>query len=120
MGGGPFRMLFGDGPAARWAALLLKCWLLLLPVLATLQWGQRTWTAGRMLGRKLKTKRFVQRLILFLLGLAQCTFLANLDLNATNGALSNFWVAMLLGCVGESLLSTYDCRGLVRQIMFLG
>lgn len=118
-GGGPFRMLFGDGPQARWAAVALKVWLLLLPLLSTLQWLHRTIHAGKMLGKRWKLTRFVQRLILFLLGVIQCWLILNVELNASNGALGNFWVAMLFGCVGESLLSTYDIRGPVRQIVFL-
>mmetsp|Transcript_85438 Transcript_85438/g.242217 ORF Transcript_85438/g.242217 Transcript_85438/m.242217 type:complete len:670 (+) Transcript_85438:105-2114(+) len=117
-GGGPFRMLFGEA-TARWAALALKAWLLLIPLLATLQWLQRTIHAGRNLGKRFKTARFVQRVVLFLLGLSHCVMIAKMELNASNGALGNFWVAMLFGCAGESLLSTYDVRGPVRQILFL-
>lgn len=118
-GGGPFRMMLGDGPEARWAALLLKAWLMLLPLLSTLQWGQRALHAGRMLGKRWKLTRFVQRVILFLLGLVQVYLIANMELNASNGTLGNFWIAMLFGCAGESLMSTYDIRGSVRQIVFL-
>lgn len=117
--GGPFRMLFGDGPASLWTARILKIWLMLLPMMATGQWLLRTVHAGRMLGKRHKMTRFVQRLILFFLGLLQCILLANLELNASNGVLGNFWVAMLVGCAGESLLSTYDVRGPVRQVIFL-
>lgn len=118
-GGGPFRMLLGDGPQARWAAVALKVWLLLLPLLSTLQWLQRTIHAGKMLGKRWKLSRFIQRLVLCVLGAVQCLMIANTEFNASNGALSNFWVAMLFGCAGESLLSTYDIRGPVRQIVFL-
>lgn len=118
-GGGPFRMLFGDGPQARWAALILKAWLMLIPVLAMAHWFQRSIHAGKMLGKRWKLTRFVQRVILFSLGLVQCYMLFNIELNASNGALENFWVAMLFGCAGESLLSTYDIRGHLRSIIFL-
>jgi len=118
-GGGPFRMLFGDGPEARWAAFALKMWLALLPFLSTLQWLQRTVHAGRNIGKKFKLKRFIQRVILCVLGLVQCIMIANVELNASNGALGNFWVAMLFGCTFESFLSTVDIRGPVRQILFL-
>eukprot|EP00928_Gymnodinium_smaydae_P014665 TRINITY_DN153_c0_g1_i1.p1 TRINITY_DN153_c0_g1~~TRINITY_DN153_c0_g1_i1.p1 ORF type:complete len:687 (+),score=179.97 TRINITY_DN153_c0_g1_i1:82-2142(+) len=119
-GGGPFRMLFGDGEMARWAAFGLKCWLMLLPLLATAHWFQRTVNAGRMLGKRWKTLRFVQRLVLFFLGVLQCGMIAATELNASNGALGNFWVAMLFGCVLESTMCIYDIRGMVRQIIFLG
>mmetsp|Transcript_27625 Transcript_27625/g.82387 ORF Transcript_27625/g.82387 Transcript_27625/m.82387 type:complete len:682 (+) Transcript_27625:122-2167(+) len=119
-GGGPFRMLFGDGNPARWAALALKVWLMLLPALSALQWLQRSVHAGRNLGKRFKTMRFCQRVLLCFLGLLQCFLIGRMELNASNGALDNFWVAMLIGCVGESLLSTYDIRGPVRQILFLG
>jgi len=118
-GGGPFRMLFGDGPQARFAALALKVWLMLIPLLAAMQWFQRTVHAARMLGKRWKMTRFVQRLVLFVVSLIQCCLIARVELNASNGALGNFWIAMLFGCVGESLLSTYDIRGPVRQIFFL-
>mmetsp|Transcript_62865 Transcript_62865/g.142078 ORF Transcript_62865/g.142078 Transcript_62865/m.142078 type:complete len:666 (+) Transcript_62865:165-2162(+) len=118
-GGGPFRMMFGDGQAAKWAAIILKIWLMLLPFLAMLQWFQRTLHASRNLGKKFKTTRFVQRLVLFILGLVQIIMIANVELNASNGALGNYWVAMLFGCAGESLFSTYDIRGPVRQMFFL-
>lgn len=118
-GGGPFRMLFGDGPEARWASFALKLWLGLLPFLSTLQWLQRTVHAGRNIGKKFKLKRFVQRVILCVLGIMQCIMIANVELNASNGALGNFWVAMLFGCTFESFLSTFDIRGPVRQILFL-
>ena len=36
------------------------------------------------------------------------------------GALVNFWVVMLFGCVVESLLSTYDVRGPVRLALAIG
>mmetsp|Transcript_59950 Transcript_59950/g.126921 ORF Transcript_59950/g.126921 Transcript_59950/m.126921 type:complete len:680 (+) Transcript_59950:148-2187(+) len=119
-GGGPFRMLYGDGQMSQVAAMVLKTWLLLLPLLATMQWGHRTWQAARNLGKRWKTTRFVQRLILFCFGVVQCIVLASVELNASNGALCNFWVALLFGCAGESLLSTYDIRGPVRQLLFLG
>lgn len=118
-GGGPFRMLFGEGPQAEAAAIVLKVWLMLLPLLATMQWGQRTYQAARLLGKRWKMTRFVQRLVLFILGLVQCFLIANVELNASNGPLCNFWVAMLFGCAAESLLSTYDIRGNMRQILFL-
>jgi len=118
-GGGPFRMLFGDETYASIAATVLKTWLLLLPVLSTAQWFQRTCQAGRLLGKRWKFTRFVQRLILFLLGVLQICLFASSELNASNGALINYWLAMLFGCAGESLMSTYDIRGPVRQIIFL-
>jgi hypothetical protein len=119
-GGGPFRMLFGESMAF-WASRILKAWLLLIPLLSAAQWLLRTVHAGRMLGKRHKTTRFVQRVILFIIGLLQCIMLANHELNAANGVLGNFWIAMLFGCAGESLLSTYDVRatGPVRQIVFL-
>jgi len=117
--GGPFRMLFGDGPQAQIAATLLKVWLILIPLTSSLQWMQRAFNAARLLGKRWKTTRFVQRAALAGLGLVQCLLIANCELNASNGALGNFWVAMLFGCAGESLLSTYDIRGSVRQILFL-
>lgn len=118
-GGGPFRMLLGDGPQARWASVALKVWLMVIPLLSAVMWLQRTVQASRMLGKRWKLTRLVQRLILCTLGLVQCAMIAATELNASNGALINFWVAMLFGCVGESLLSTYDIRGTVRQILFL-
>jgi hypothetical protein len=117
--GGPFRMLFGDGAGALWAARILKACLMIMPLMATGQWLLRTVRAGGMLGKRSKKTRFVQRVILFVLGLLQCLLLANTELNASNGALGNFWIAMLFGCIGESLMCTYDVRGLVRQILFL-
>jgi len=118
-GGGPFRMMLGDGAQSLWASRILKVLLMVMPLMATCQWLLRTVHAGKMLGKRRKTTRFVQRLILFVLGLLQCFLFANLELNAGNGALGNFWVAMLFGCVGESLFCTYDVRGPVRQIVFL-
>mmetsp|Transcript_42668 Transcript_42668/g.117723 ORF Transcript_42668/g.117723 Transcript_42668/m.117723 type:complete len:689 (+) Transcript_42668:111-2177(+) len=118
-GGGPFRMLFGDGDGALWASRSLKAWLMLMPLLAMLHWGWRAALVGKMIRKRWKLARFVQRIILFLLGLLQCWMLVNMELNASNGALVNFWLAMLFGCVGESLLSTFDIRGSVRQIVFL-
>lgn len=118
-GGGPFRMLFGDGPQARWAALILKAWLLLIPILSTLQWSQRAVQAFSNLGKKWKTTRFLQRLTLAVLAFLQVILISNMELNASNGALGNFWVAMLFGCVAESLLSTYDIRGSIRSLLFL-
>lgn len=125
--GGPFRMLFGDGDflgmadKASLAALVLKCWLILLPALSTMQWFHKTFNALKELGKgkRKKTATFVQRLVLALLGVLQCLLVANLELNASNGALGNFWVAMLFGCVGESLLSTFDIRGTIRQFLVL-
>eukprot|EP00930_Biecheleria_cincta_P007053 TRINITY_DN108196_c0_g1_i1.p1 TRINITY_DN108196_c0_g1~~TRINITY_DN108196_c0_g1_i1.p1 ORF type:complete len:684 (-),score=127.37 TRINITY_DN108196_c0_g1_i1:20-2038(-) len=118
-GGGPFRMLFGDGPMAGFAATALKVWLLLIPTMSAAQWFMRTVQAGKMLGKRWKLTRFIQRLILCVLGFMQIFLFASFELNASNGALGNFWVAMMIGCVGESLLSTYDVRGPVRQIIFL-
>jgi len=117
--GGPFRMVFGDGPQAGWCATALKAWLMIMPLLSTLQWFQRTVHASKNLGKRWKLTRFVQRVILCLLGIIQCVMIGSFELNASNGALGNFWVAMLFGCAGESLLSTYDIRGPVRQILFL-
>lgn len=118
-GGGPFRMLFGDALQAAWAARALKVFIMVLPLMATGQWLLRTIQAGKMLGRRRKTTRFVQRLILFIMGLLQVILLFNVELNASHGALGNFWIAMMFGCIGESLLCTYDVRGNVRQIVFL-
>jgi len=112
-------MLFGDETWAAAAAGILKVWLLLLPALSTAQWLQRTIHAGRMLGKRYKLTRVIQRLILCLLGVLQICLFAMSELNASNGALINYWLAMLFGCAGESLLSTFDIRGPVRQIVFL-
>jgi hypothetical protein len=117
--GGPFRMLFGDGHGAQIAAFVLKVWLMILPLLATMHWLHRTFMASRNVGKRYKFRRLIQRLVLAALGILQCVMMAGLELNASNGALANFWVAMLFGCVVESLLSTYDTRGSVRQILFL-
>jgi hypothetical protein len=121
-GGGPFRMLFGDGAGAAYAALALKAWLMVMPLLATLQWANRAYQASKLFGRKRRFSRLMrigQRSILCALGALQCVLIASAELNASNGALANFWVAMLAGAAGESLLSTYDVRGPVRQIVFL-
>merc|ERR1719329_914348 len=112
-------MLLGDGSAAVWAARIAKVWLMLLPALSAAQWFQRTVHAGRMLGKRRKLTRFLQRLFLAVFTIAQCILLAQLELNASNGALANFWVAMLFGCAGESLLSTYEVRTPVKQLVFL-
>lgn len=55
--GGPFRMLFGDGPQAQIAATLLKVWLILIPLTSSLQWMQRAFNAARLLGKRWKTTR---------------------------------------------------------------
>jgi len=117
--GGPFRMLFGNESEAQIAAMVVKAWLILIPLTSSMQWVQRTVNAGRLLGKRWKTTRFVQRAVLAVLGLVQCVMIAMYELNAANGALANFWIAMLLGCIGESLLSTYDIRGPIRQLIFL-
>jgi len=125
--GGPFRMLFGDGDflglgnKAAWAAFGLKCWLFLLPALSTVQWFNQTFNAFQSIrkGKKKKTAALVQRLILAILGILQCLLVANLELNASNGALGNFWIAMLFGCVGESLIATFDIRGSTRALLVL-
>jgi len=118
-GGGPFRMLFGDGPQAGWAALVIKAWLMLIPILATLQWSHRTVQAFSHIGKRWKTTRFVQRLTLASLAFLQVILIGRMELNASNGALGNFWVAMLFGCISESLLSTYEIRGSIRSLLFL-
>lgn len=117
-GGGPFRMMFGEDYAAYWA-LALKAWLMIMPMLSTVQWAQRSLKAGRKIGRQHKMTRLVQRLTLAGLGLLQCYMICIMELNATNGALGNFWVAMLFGAVAESLLCTYDVRGQIKQLIFL-
>jgi len=125
--GGPFRMLFGDGDffgigdKAALGAFALKCWLILIPALSTVQWFCRTYYAFHEIRKKGKKKNtvLVQRLILALLGVLQCLLVANLELNASNGALSSFWIAMLFGCVGESLLGTVDIRGSTRAVIVL-
>lgn len=120
--GGPFRMLFGDHAAL--AARCLKAWLILLPLVATMQWMYRTYRIvrhGKADKKKRNTIRIVQRSTLAIFGLLQLYLIATVELNASNGGLYNFWVAMLFGCVGESLLSTFDVRGppAVRQLLFL-
>eukprot|EP00929_Paragymnodinium_shiwhaense_P053733 TRINITY_DN26913_c0_g1_i1.p1 TRINITY_DN26913_c0_g1~~TRINITY_DN26913_c0_g1_i1.p1 ORF type:complete len:714 (+),score=207.01 TRINITY_DN26913_c0_g1_i1:132-2273(+) len=117
-GGGPFRMLFGEEMAG-YCAMALKAWLMIMPVLSTIQWAQRSLKAGRMMGRNHKTMRLLQRVTLCGLGLLQCYMIMTMELNAFNGALGNFWVAMLFGCVAESLMSIYDVRGQVKQLLFL-
>lgn len=118
-GGGAFRMIFGDGQGALWASRTFKLWLMILPALALAQWCHRSYIASRMLGKKNKTWRFMQRLVMLCLGAVQVYLFANLELNASNGELINFWVAMLIGCAGESLLCLYDSRGTLRQVLFL-
>lgn len=121
-GGGPFRMLLGEGEAAVWASRAFKAFLIILPALSALQWVQRSWRSFSLLGDKKRRKvlRLMQRTTLAIFGVAQCLFLCLwVELNASNGPLGNFWVAMLFGSVGESLMSTYDCRGTVRQVIFL-
>lgn len=120
-GGGPFRMLFGDDFAG-YAAFALKAWLMAMPLLATLQWGHRAYRAHCMYREKRKfwkLWRCLQRALLCALGALQCCLLGGTVLNGTNGALANFWVAMLVGAVGESLMSTFDIRGPMRQVLFI-
>merc|ERR1712137_799982 len=106
-GGGPFRMFLGNGPEAQWAARILKIWLMLLPLLSTCLWFERLLVAGKATRKvALAKRRSVQRFILFALGLLQCYLLLTFELNASNGELANFWLAMLFGAVGESLLCT--------------
>jgi len=122
--GGPFRMMFGDTAYATLAARVVKAWLILVPLVATMQWMYKAYRIARRGKADKKGRnaiRVVQRLTLAIFGILQIYMIATVSLNASNGGLYNFWVAMLFGCVGESLLSTFDVRTspAVRQIIFL-
>merc|ERR1711963_1179659 len=70
--GGPFRMMFGDGPQAVWSARVLKVWLSLIPLIATMQWLHRAYRIskhGKAEKRKRNTIRCLQRLTLAVFGM---------------------------------------------------
>ena len=117
-GGGVFRMFLGDGIAANTFAVLFKCYLLLIPTLYVFHCAFRAYRAIRA-PEDNKSKYFtaLRYSLLFLAGLIQCILLLSYRFNAVNGSMANFWIAVLLGTVFESLLSTYDIRGTMRQLI---
>jgi len=135
-GGGVFRCLFGDtsiwgaqGPA--YAAMAAQFFLLILPMLNASQWAWRSWKAlksyrkeaDKVRPRPLKLVIMRNRMLasgaVLIANVFLCGFICTFHFNATNGSLSNFWVAVLCGALFESLLMTYDIRGQARQLVFL-
>lgn len=118
--GGPFRMLFGSYSleAVQIGTLVLRFYLMLLPLLYTSQWSLRTLLAARKLSRGKTGAQalLIKCFVLSMSGAALCYALATLPLNGVNGSLSNFVVAIVVGCVCESLLSLYE----VVQVKFTG
>jgi hypothetical protein len=114
--GGPFRMLWGgydDERLVGLAVLIVKAFLLILPLLAATHWWMQLREAkkpGRRAGPALMLMVVASTLL--------CLFLISFQMNATNGSLANFWVASLIACVLEAFLSTYDIRGAPRTVMY--
>jgi hypothetical protein len=119
-------------------ALAAKCALLLLPALAAAQWALRCAQlvrrlkreAGRTKPRKLRSGEPVvpvlrRRLVLSLINLC-CVgtlvgfFAFSYELNGVNSSFGNFLIVALVGCLFESLLSTYEVRGRLRNVVFFG
>eukprot|EP00941_MAST-03F_sp_MAST-3F-sp1_P003332 g3332.t1 len=115
--GGPMRMLFGN--YAGLFSFLLKGFLLILPVMFTCQWALKLKQACRAPKKHFSIYVICVRSVLCSVGALQCAMLVSHNLNAMNGSLAGFWVVSLFGIVWESLLSTYDVRGPMRQLFFL-
>ena len=137
--GGPVRAALGwlEQPSLLMpATLVIKATLLMLPVLAAAQWGlhclqlyqrlkrerqregkPRQLRTGELLVPVLQRRLALSVLIVSALG-ALVVLFATFELNAVNSSLGNFLIVALAGCLFESLLSTYDVRGRLRNGIF--
>eukprot|EP00658_Telonema_sp_P-2_P042597 TRINITY_DN3060_c0_g1_i8.p1 TRINITY_DN3060_c0_g1~~TRINITY_DN3060_c0_g1_i8.p1 ORF type:complete len:647 (+),score=148.16 TRINITY_DN3060_c0_g1_i8:57-1997(+) len=117
--GGPFQMLLGADNTLTMTvmATLMKLLLMVIPVLAGVQWAVRARNEMKF-GTLTSKFRFGCSILLSMANLTQCLLLAVFKLDAANGSLGNLWILVLLGCTLESLLSVYQLRGMVRQFVF--
>lgn len=137
--GGPFRATLGwlGWLELPWAgALAAKVALLLLPILATAQWGLRTvglltrlrkelsrqgrparLRTGEFLAHVLR-RRLIAAAAMTIVTSLLVVYYATYELNAVNGSLGNLLTLALVGCILESLLSTYEVRGRLRSALF--
>lgn len=112
--GGPFRMFFGANAGI--AVTITKMILIILPLLSVAMWGKRTVEAFQKYSISTQAKasrrlrKVVQRAILTLAMVAQCFLVLFYTLSGINGSLVGFYVCVLIGCLFESLLCTYNIR----------
>jgi hypothetical protein len=117
-GGGPLRMLLSD--LAPVADVLVRAFLIVLPVLHTAQWAavlHRSLFGASRLSVRRRPLQLVPQLVGVLGALTQCYLVARLTLDGLNGSLVGFFMVLVLASHIESLLNTYDVRGSVRQVL---
>jgi hypothetical protein len=90
--------------------LVASAYLLVLPTLHASQWGLRSYQAFRKWGKGKEgaAQRCGQCAVLSLAQLCLCWTLATLPYNGVNGSLVHFVIVAVVGCLWESLLSTYE------------
>jgi len=140
-GGGPVRAALG-GWGVGWlphvAAIGCKATILVIPLLAAAQWGVRAATAWKRLrregarqGEKVRRikmsnellvpvlrRRCAAAVVMHVCMLLLVGLVTQYELNGLNSELGTFLVLACAGCLFESLLSSYDLRGRVRQFIF--
>lgn len=99
------------------AAVGVKAFLVIIPVLTVGQWALRAFWLARHSRTSLGRRRAAMAIILAALALTQCMLLLVYNLNAINGPLPNYWIACLLAAVFESLISTASVLGPMRAVM---
>ena len=116
-----FRML-GSEATAYWASVCFTIFISILPMLSILQWfsrlqKERSRKKDKRKGNKGPRRAWiVQHGVLLFGALFNFLLLLQFNFNAINGALPNFWVALMVGAVFESTMSTFDIRGTTRQL----
>ena len=109
--GGPFRMFFAEHNV-EYVVLIFRIFLLAIPFAATVQWTRRLIRAlGTRGTRRFSLMRLFSTASMSCVMMLQLFMIVRLSMNGVNGSIVGFYMSLLMGCVWESLLSTYDVRG---------
>ena len=115
--GGPFRMFFDNTDMI---VLMFRIFLLAIPFAAAVQWTRRLVRVFKTRGtRRFSTMRLLSCALMSCAMILQLFMILRLSIDGVNGSIVGFYMSLLMGCIWESLLSTYDIRGKFVSFLLL-
>ena len=115
--GGPFRMFFDQ---TELIVLIFRIFLLAIPFAATVQWTRRLVRSFKSRGtRRFSAMRLLSSALMSCAMILQVLMIVRLSIDGVNGSIVGFYMSLLMGCIWESLLSTYDIRGKFVSFLLL-
>ena len=100
--------------------LMFRIFLLAIPFAAAVQWTRRLVRVFKTRGtRRFSTMRLLSCALMSCAMILQLFMILRLSIDGVNGSIVGFYMSLLMGCIWESLLSTYDIRGKFVSFLLL-